>query len=288
MGAFDGQVALVTGASSGLGEALARELARRGADVALFARRGDRLDALASALRAGGRRALPITGDVTRDGDLERAVAQTVAELGRLDVLVANAGFGVVGGLETLALDDYRRQFETNVFGVLRTIYAGLAELSRTRGRLVIVGSVSGHVAVPGGSPYAMSKFALRALAEALDGELHGRGVSVTLASPGFVRTEFHEVDNRGVRHPGARHPAPDLVRMPAARAARIIVRAIARRRREVVVTALARITVALHRLLPGVWAWLVRSAGVRARPEPTRRAGAEKAAGPGGSPGYS
>jgi short-subunit dehydrogenase len=264
MGAFDGQVALVTGASSGLGEALARELARRGADVALFARRGDRLDALASALRAGGRRALPITGDVTRDGDLERAVAQTVAELGRLDVLVANAGFGVVGGLETLALDDYRRQFETNVFGVLRTIYAGLAELSRTRGRLVI------------------------ALAEALDGELHGRGVSVTLASPGFVRTEFHEVDNRGVRHPGARHPAPDLVRMPAARAARIIVRAIARRRREVVVTALARITVALHRLLPGVWAWLVRSAGVRARPEPTRRAGAEKAAGPGGSPGYS
>ena len=115
---------------------------------------------------------------------------------------MANAGFGVVGPIERLTLDDYRRQFETNVFGVLRTVFATLAELRRSRGRLVIVGSVSGHVALPNASPYAMSKFAVRALAQALDFELRPTGVSVTLVSPGFVDTELHQVDNRGVRHP--------------------------------------------------------------------------------------
>jgi len=271
MGAFDGQVAFVTGASSGIGAALARELARQGADVALAARRRDRLEALAAEIRAGSRRALALECDVARDGDVERAMARTAAELGRVDVVVANAGFGVVGALERLSLEDYRRQFETNVFGVLRTVYAGLPELRRTRGRLVLVGSVSGHVALPGSSAYAMSKFALRALAEALDGELAPHGVSVTLVSPGLVRTEIHEVDSRGVRHPGARHPAPDWLRMPADRAARRIARAVARRRREVVLTALAHVSVRARRLCPRAFAWFVRTFRVRSRSDPGR-----------------
>ncbi|HEX5814554.1 MAG TPA: SDR family NAD(P)-dependent oxidoreductase, partial [Methylomirabilota bacterium] len=147
-----------------MGAALAREFARRGADVVLAARRVDRLDALAQDLERRGRRALAVACDVTRDGDVERAVAAARAAFGRLDVVVANAGFGVVGAVERLTLDDYRRQFETNVFGVLRTVRAALPELKRTAGRLAIVGSVSGHVATPGSSPYAMSKFAVRAL----------------------------------------------------------------------------------------------------------------------------
>jgi len=91
--------------------------------VALAARRLDRLEALASEIGKAGRRAVVIACDVTRDGDLERAASQARAALGKLDVVVANAGFGVTGRLETLSLDDYRRQFETNVFGVLRTVY---------------------------------------------------------------------------------------------------------------------------------------------------------------------
>ena len=116
-------------------------------------------------VRALGRRALVVACDVTQDGALDRAVGQAVEAFGRLDVAVANAGFGVVGPFERLALDDYRRQFETNVFGVLRTAAAALPALRRTRGTLVIIGSVSGHVPIAGASPYAMSKAAVRALA---------------------------------------------------------------------------------------------------------------------------
>ncbi len=270
MALVTGQVALVTGASSGIGAALARELARRGAAVALLARRTDRLAALAGEITAAGGRALAIGCDVTRDGEIERAVAATAAEFGRLDVAVANAGFGVAGRFADLALDDYRRQFETNVFGVLRTARAALPELIRSRGALAIVGSVAGDVAAPGSSAYSMSKAAVRALATALRGELAPRGVAVVLVTPGFVDSEIRRVDNRGAFHPGAREPVPGWLRMPAETAARTIVRAIARRRREVVVTAHAKVAVALARHTPGLLAWLVARARAE-RPEPGR-----------------
>jgi short-subunit dehydrogenase len=278
---FAGQVVFITGASSGIGAALAREFAARGADLALAARRLDRLEALAAELRSSGRRVLVLPCDVTRDGDQESAIARTVAELGRIDVVVANAGYGVVGSIERLTLDDYRRQFETNVFGVLRTVFVALPELRRTRGRLVIVGSVSGHVALPGASAYAMSKFAVRALAQSLDFELRPAGVSVTLVSPGFVDTELHQVDNRGVRHPEVTPRAPKFVRTSAERAARLIVRAVARRRREVVITWLGHVTVRLQRFLPALYVWGVRTFGIRTRPDPARVGGPPRAGDP-------
>jgi short-subunit dehydrogenase len=266
MSGFTGQVVLITGASSGIGAALAREWARRGADVALCARRSERLEAVARDCRALGRRALVLAGDVTRDGDLERAVAETRAALGKIDVVVANAGFGVAGSLDALSIDDYRRQLETNVFGVLRTIYAGLDELRRTRGRLVLVGSVSGHVATPGASAYSMSKFALRGLAESLGPELAAHGVAVTLVSPGFVESEIRQVDNRGVHHPDARDPVPGWLQMPAATAARHIVKAVARRRREAVITGHGKVAVFLQRHASWLVAAGVRRLGIKGR----------------------
>ena len=238
----------------------------------LLARRVDRLATVAAELERAGGRALALACDVTRDGDLERVVAQAREALGRLDVVVANAGFGVVGPLERLTLDDYRRQFETNVFGVLRTIYATLDDLKRSRGRLVIIGSVSGHVATPGSSPYAMSKFSVRALAEALGHELAPSGVSVTLISPGLVESEIRQVDNRGMlRDTPPQGQVPAWLVMATPRAARHIVRAIARRRREVVITGHGKLAVFLQRHAPWLVAWGVRRFGVKSRSEPAR-----------------
>jgi uncharacterized protein len=267
---FAGSVVFITGASSGIGAALSLEFAREGADVVLAARRRDRLESVAAGIGAIGRRAVVAPCDVTREGDLERAAAAGRAVFGKLDVVVANAGFGVTGILERLYLDDYRRQLETNVFGVLRTVYATLDDLKKSRGRLVVIGSVSGYIALAGSSPYSMSKFAVRALADSLGHELAEHGVSVTLISPGFVESEIRQVDNRGIlrtEKPAPRIPAPMVMATPTA--ARKIVGAVARRRREVVITALGKVSVFLHRHAPRLLAQIIRRFAIKGRREP-------------------
>jgi short-subunit dehydrogenase len=267
---FAGSVVFITGASSGIGAALSLEFAREGADVVLAARRRDRLESVAAGIGAIGRRAVVAPCDVTREGDLERAAAAGRAAFGKLDVVVANAGFGVTGVLERLSLDDYRRQLETNVFGVLRTVYATLDDLKKSRGRLVVIGSVSGYIALAGSSPYSVSKFAVRALADSLGHELAEHGVSVTLISPGFVESEIRQVDNRGIlrtEKPAPRIPAPMVMATPTA--ARKIVGAVARRRREVVITALGKVSVFLHRHAPGLLAQIIRRFAIKGRREP-------------------
>ena len=122
--------------------------------IALAARREERLRALAEELEEHRGGVLVVACDVSRDGDLLRAVAEARERFARVDHVIANAGFGVAGRLERLTLEDYRRQLETNVFGVLRTVYATLDDLAATRGCLAIIGSVSGYVALPGTSPY--------------------------------------------------------------------------------------------------------------------------------------
>ena len=255
MATHAGKVALITGASAGIGAALARELAREGADLVLTARREDRLRDLAREIGTTGRNAVIVRCDVTRDGDVERAVAAAIERYGRLDIAIANAGFGVAGPVAELNLDDFRRQMETNVFGVLRTLYASLPELRKARGQFVIVGSVSGHVPTPATSAYCMSKFALRGFAESIHDELSASGVSVTLVSPGFVDSDIRRVDNRGQVHEDAPDPIPAWLRMPTGQAARQIGRAIHRRRREVVVTGHGKALVLLYRYAP----WLLR-----------------------------
>ena len=257
-GYYRKKVALVTGASSGIGAELAWQLSRAGANITLAARRRELLDALAQRIVAGGnRRPLVTECDVTRDGDLERAVAQTVREFGKLDAIFANAGFGVIGSLKKLSVEDYRRQFETNVFGVLRTIYAALPEIEKTRGNIVIIGSVAGWTATPGMSPYAMSKFALRALANCIMPELRPLGVKVTLISPGFVDSNIRLVANDGNFHPGAKDSVPGWLVMRTEKAVRQILRAAARGKPEAIITNHGKIIVAIERFAP----WLIRAA---------------------------
>ena len=270
---FDGKTVLITGASSGIGESLAHEFAGRGAAVVLAARRRERLDTLAAGLEAAGHPALAVSCDVTRDGDVEAAVAAAVERFGHLDVAVANAGFGVAGTVAGLGLDDFKRQFDTNVFGVLRTLYAALPELRRQRGTLVLMGSVAGHVSTPGTAAYAMSKFAVRALALALQSELRPDGVRVVLVSPGFVDSEIRKIDREGRVHENARDPIPAWLRMPSAVAAKKIVDATARGSREAVVTLHGKVLVLMSRLAPGLVQWVAgRDVGRRHKPSGGKR----------------
>lgn len=260
-GFFSGKAVLITGASSGIGEELALQLARSGAKLTLVARRRTLLDELAGRIASSGAPTpLVVEGDVTRDGDMERAVAESVQRWGRLDIVIANAGFGVIGTLKQLSIDDYRRQLETNLFGVLRTIYAGLPDVEKAQGNIVIVGSVAGWTSTPGASPYAMSKFALRALADAITPELRGLGVTVTLISPGFVVSNIRQVDNRGTFHPGSKDPIPAWLAVDTPPAVRQILKAIAKGKREQIVTGHGKILVALQRFAP----WIIRGVARR------------------------
>jgi len=262
---------LITGASSGIGAGLAREFARRGMRVALVARRVEQLEALAADLRAAGAQATAHRGDVTADGDIARVVAELGAQNVVPSIVVANAGFGIVGKVQNLVLDDYRRQLETNFFGVLRTFHESFEALKRTQGRFVIMGSVAGHISAPGGSPYAVSKFGVRALAEALHGDLKGTGVGCTLISPGFVDSDIRRVDNRGGFHPQAKDPIPAWLRMKTGQAARIMVRGILRGKREVIVTFHGKVMIFIARHLSGLMRWLLLRS-YKARPEPRDR----------------
>jgi NAD(P)-dependent dehydrogenase (short-subunit alcohol dehydrogenase family) len=181
-------------------------------------------------------------------------VALARREFGRLDVAVANAGFSVAGRLLDLTLDDYRRQMETNVFGVLRTLLAALPALQQTRGRIVLIGSMFGTMSIPGGTPYCMSKFALAGLAGGLGLELAPSGVSVTHVMAGVVDTEIYQVDNHGLHSDTPpRPPPPKMLRLPADRAARQIVSAAYRRKRSYILPVHARMGIFLQRHFPGL-----------------------------------
>jgi short-subunit dehydrogenase len=258
---FQNKSILITGASSGIGEELAWQLSQLNARLTITARRRGLLDALAQRISASGKPApLVVPADVTCDDDLPHSVSECLRVYNRLDVVIANAGFGVVGPFQKLSLDDYRRQFETNVFGLLRTVYAALPAIEPAHGNVVLIGSVAGWTASPGASPYAMSKFAVRALANAITPELALSGVKVTLISPGFVDSNIRRVDNQGRFHETAREPMAPWLIVPTGKAVRQILRAIARGQREAIITGHGKLLVAVTRFTP----WLLRLASRR------------------------
>ena len=187
-----GKVALVTGASSGIGEATAVGLAEAGAAVAIGARRRDRLDALAGKLRDGGARVLQLDLDVTDEQQCRTAVARTREELGGLDVLVNNAGVMLLGTIVGADTEDWRRMLETNVLGVMYMTHAAIeGMLEQGSGDIVNMSSVAGRVARNGAGVYNASKWAVNAFSESLRQEVTQRGVRIGLVEPGAVTTEL-------------------------------------------------------------------------------------------------
>jgi NADP-dependent 3-hydroxy acid dehydrogenase YdfG len=189
-----GRVALVTGASSGIGEATAVALAEAGAAVAIGARRKDRLEALATRLTDAGARALRLDLDVTDEAACTDAVRRTREELGGLDVLVNNAGVMLLGTIVGADTDDWRRMFDTNVLGLMHMTHAAIeGMLAQGSGDVVNISSVAGRVARKGAGVYNASKWAVNAFSESLRQEVTGRGVRIGLVEPGAVTTELTE-----------------------------------------------------------------------------------------------
>jgi NADP-dependent 3-hydroxy acid dehydrogenase YdfG len=193
-----GTVALVTGASSGIGETTALTLARAGADVAIVARRRDRLDALAGRLRDAGATVLVIAADITSQEQAQAAVERTVSELGRLDTLVNNAGMMLLGPVVDAPLAEWERMIKINVEGLLYCAHAALPHLlaaaqdgSRKIADMVNISSVAGRVARSGSGVYNLTKHGVGAFSESLRQEVTGRHVRVSVVEPGAVATEL-------------------------------------------------------------------------------------------------
>lgn len=185
-----GRTAVVTGASSGIGEATARLLASEGCNVVLAARRKERLNALAAELGEG---TLAAPTDVTVPGACAALVARTVERFGSLDILVNNAGLGLYGSIPEGDPDDWRKMFDVNVLGVLYLTRAAVRHmLARGTGDVVFVSSLAGRrVPAPDGTVYAATKHAITAVAEGLRLDVHEKGIRVINVEPGLVRTEF-------------------------------------------------------------------------------------------------
>lgn len=204
---LENTVALVTGASSGIGEAAARTLAAHGAAVALVARRADRLENLGAEIADSGGTALPVEADVSEREQAEAAVARTVEELGRLDVLVNNAGVMLLGPIVEAPAEEWERMVEVNLLGLMYTARAALPHLlaaaeqdPRRVADMVNISSVAGRIARKGSGVYNATKFGVGAFSEGLRQEVARRHVRVSLVEPGAVATELQSHNRPEIR----------------------------------------------------------------------------------------
>jgi short-subunit dehydrogenase len=256
---LEGAVTLITGSSSGIGEAAARSLAKRKAHVILTARRKDRLIALAEEIRAlqNGAEALVIPGDLTAPGEVERIAREALAWKGRVDILVNNAGMGKTRLLETLDPEtEIVPQINIDLtVPILLTRALLPAMLERRAGCIINIASVAGLVTLPAFSVYSAAKYGLRAFNDALRRELRGRGVDVCLVCPGVVRTEFGD---HSTRIPGWEDSITRRISLPAEALGECIAGIALRPRRCVVIPWFYWPPVLMTYPIPALTDWLV------------------------------
>lgn len=245
-----GSRAIVTGASSGIGRALARELARQGASVVITARRQERLDELAERIRAEGGEVEAVVGDITDLDVRRRTLDAAVDRFGGLDILINNAGVGTMGRFEESDSERVRRIMEVNFFSLVEMTRAALPVLKKShRPSIVNISSILGRRGAPHNCEYCASKFAVHGFSESLRAELAGHGIQVLVVSPGTTETEFFD---RVLEKTSEPH-WPEHKPVSAESVARQTIQAIRRGRHEIVPYRWGKVLLGLNRLSPGL-----------------------------------
>jgi short-subunit dehydrogenase len=254
---------LVTGASSGIGEATARLFARQGWNVVLGARRLDRLQAIAAEIDPSGEKALAVAADVSAYSAVENLVGAAIERFGSIDLLFNNAGFGRLGWLESLRpQEDITAQIQTNLLGMIYACRAALPHLiARRSGHIVNMASMAGLIATPTYTVYAASKFAIRGFSQALRREVGVYNIHVSVIFPGGVKTEFGE--RAGIRRKtGLR--TPGFLRLEAEDIARAVYGLARRPRRELVLPVWMHLAGWANLFFPGIVDWTIERSFVR------------------------
>jgi short-subunit dehydrogenase len=247
------QVVWVTGASSGIGKEMALQYAAKGYSVAVSARRIELLNELVNDIKTKGGDGMAVACDVTEESEIENAIQRIVQQYGKIDIAVANAGCGVVGFMDNLSKQDWYRQFNINVLGLAMTAKHVMPELKKTKGRLVLIGSISAFLPNPFIGAYGASKAAVHNIGESYQVELKGSGVSCTTIHPGFVDSHITRVDNQGVFHPEAKDPRPANLMWPTDKAVVDMIKAIEKRKKVAVITRHGKVFVFIGRFFPGL-----------------------------------
>ena len=252
---YKGLVAIVTGASSGIGKAVSLQLAGQGANLALAARDAERLDALRIECDGRGGKAIVVPTDVAIEAQCQALVQETIEQFGKLDMLVNNAGFGVGARFQDFSdLSLFKKVMEVNFNGSLYCTFYALPHLIQSRGRIVMVSSLGGRFPLPYNTPYIASKFAMTGFCDALRMELVKQDVSVTVIYPSWVVSEFHErFQNKEGQATGARGRKLYTKRtMTSDRCAQILLKAAWERSREMVMPP-GKIAMWLKLIAPGL-----------------------------------
>ncbi len=249
---FKEKVVWITGGGSGLGKALAIQFAREGAKVVISGRRENKLIETVREIVKENAEPLAIQCDVSKEEDMINAVSQIINSFGQLDVAIANAAVPMTGKVEDISQEEWRRIYDINVIGLALTVKIALPELRKTNGRIVLVGSAGSMLASPNYIAYTSSKYAMRAIGQTLSIDLYKSGVTCTNIYPGYMSTEFAQIDNDG-KVSTAKQKWDNSFTWTAEKSAKDCITPIYKRKREYVLTGFGKIFAWLGRHFPGV-----------------------------------
>lgn len=246
------KVIVITGASSGIGKALAIEAAKRGAHIVIAARNAEKLEEVANQIKQFNSQLLCLQTDVSREDDCKTLIAKAIEKFGRIDVLINNAGISMRALFEHTDLSVIKQLMDINFWGMVYCTKYALPELLKTKGSVVGVSSIAGYKGLPGRTGYSASKFAMQGFLEALRIENLKKGLHVLIACPGFTASNIRNTALAADGSTQGESPRNEAEMMSAGQVATYILDAVANRKRSLVLTRQGKLTVLLNKLIPG------------------------------------